>query len=359
MTTSSIMTSFDNFDEIDLSHINSEEDQAQFFKNIKVLCKFNSKIHLVSYLHLQFINNIMLFVVILGSFISGLLDTINHNEEPDKNKKLIFGCIEIFFAILITYYKQSKIADTQRDHYHYSNSYKILLNKINTDLLLINSNTSIYKTNINCIKDITDQFNYLIANAPMIPLYIFRKYKVKRIDNKCYRRSSRHDVYNTGDNREHPLTSYRNTSVSVASIAPNVFERRRSNDVSNTYPDEINDENVSIDMMNINTDSNSSDESIEEIKKSPKITDNTIYIPPPKSPISMISNSESPKKRTTVHVPDDKSKRLSRSYSVKQVNSIGQHDIDNINILIDRINTKHNENNQNIFISNFKKIFLL
>lgn len=359
MTTSSIMNSFDNFDEIDLSHINSEEDQAQFFKNIKVLCKFNSKIHLVSYLHLQFINNIMLFVVILGSFISGLLDTINHNEEPDKDKKLIFGCIEIFFAILITYYKQSKIADTQRDHYHYSNSYKILLNKINTDLLLINSNTSIYKTNINCIKDITDQFNYLIANAPMIPLYIFRKYKVKRIDNKCYRRSSRHDVYNTGDNREHPLTSYRNTSVSVASIAPNVFERRRSNDVSNTYPPEINDENVSIDMMNINTDSNSSDESIEEIKKSPKITDNTIYIPPPKSPISMINNSESPKKRTTVHVPDDKSKRLSRSYSVKQVNSIGQHDIDNINILIDRINTKHNENNQNIFISNFKKIFLL
>lgn len=359
MTTSSIITSFDNFDEIDLSHINSEEDQAQFFKNIKVLCKFNSKIHLVSYLHLQFINNIMLFVVILGSFISGLLDTINHNEEPDKDKKLIFGCIEIFFAILITYYKQSKIADTQRDHYHYSNSYKILLNKINTDLLLINSNTSIYKTNINCIKDITDQFNYLIANAPMIPLYIFRKYKVKRIDNKCYRRSSRHDVYNTGDNREHPLTSYRNTSVSVASIAPNVFERRRSNDVSNTYLHEINDENVSIDMMNVNTDSNSSDESIEEIKKSPKITENTIYIPPPKSPISMISNSESPKKRTTVDVPDDKSKRLSRSYSVKQVNSIGQHDIDNINILIDRINTKHNENNQNIFISHLKKIFLL
>ena len=359
MTASSFMTNFDNFDEIDLSHINSEEDQAQFFKNIKVLCKFNSKIHLVSYLHLQFINNIMLFVVILGSFISGLLDTINHNEEPDKDKKLIFGCIEIFFAILITYYKQSKIADTQRDHYHYSNSYKILLNKINTDLLLINSDTSIYKTNINCIKDITDQFNYLIANAPMIPLYIFRKYKVKKIDNKCYRRSSRHDVYNTGDNREHPLTSYRNTSVSVASIAPNVFERRRSNDVSNTYPPEINDENVSIDMMNINADSNSSDESIEEIKKSPKITDNTTYIPPPKSPISMISNSESSKKRTTVDVPDDKSKRLSRSYSVKQVNSIGQHDIDNINILIDRINTKHNENNQNIFISQFRKIFLL
>ena len=31
MTTSSIMNTFDNFDEIDLSHINSEEDQTQFF----------------------------------------------------------------------------------------------------------------------------------------------------------------------------------------------------------------------------------------------------------------------------------------------------------------------------------------
>ena len=76
-----------------------------------------------------------------------------------------------------------------------------------------------------------------------------------------------HDVYNSRDTRNKPLSSYRNTSVSVASIAPNVLDRRRSNDVSNTYPDEINDENVSIDMMNVNTDSNSSDESIEEIKK--------------------------------------------------------------------------------------------
>ena len=73
----------------------------------------------------------------------------------------------------------------------------------------------------------------------------------------------------------------------------------------------------------------------------------------------MISNSSSPKRRTTVDVEDNKNPRLSRSYSVKEVNSIRQNDIDNINILIERINTKHNENNQNVFISHFKKIFLL
>ena len=96
---------------------------------------------------------------------------------------------------------------------------------------------------------------------------------------------------------------------------------------------------------------------LKKLKKSPKITDNTTYIPPPKSPISMISNSSSPKRRTTVDVEDNKKPRLSRSYSVKEVNSIRQNDIDNINILIEKINTKHNENNQNVFISHLKKYF--
>ena len=84
---------FSDFDDINLNEIRNESGQDQFFKNIKVLCKFNSKIHLVSYLHLQFINNFMLFIVIIGSFTSGLLDTIKHNEKPDKDLKLIFGCI--------------------------------------------------------------------------------------------------------------------------------------------------------------------------------------------------------------------------------------------------------------------------
>jgi len=82
---------FNDFDNINLNEISNETGQTQFFKNIKVLCKFNSKIHLVSYLHLQFINNFMLFIVIIGSFLSGLLDTINHkakskNLNIDKGK---------------------------------------------------------------------------------------------------------------------------------------------------------------------------------------------------------------------------------------------------------------------------------
>ena len=59
----------------------------------------------------------MLFIVIIGSFTSGLLDTIKHNEKPDKDLKLIFGCIELFLAMLIAFYKQSKISENQQDHY--------------------------------------------------------------------------------------------------------------------------------------------------------------------------------------------------------------------------------------------------
>ena len=171
---------FNDFEDINLNEISNVSGQTQFFKNIKVLCRFNSKIHLVSYLHLQFINNIMIFIVVAGSFISGLMDTINHNDEdPNKNLKLIFGCIELFLAMLIAFYKQSRIAENQRDHYHSSNNYKILLNKINMDLLLISSNRSIYVTNIECIKDITDQFNNLIINAPIIPYYILKNIILK------------------------------------------------------------------------------------------------------------------------------------------------------------------------------------
>ena len=52
---------FNDFEDINLNEISNVSGQTQFFKNIKVLCRFNSKIHLVSYLHLQFINNIMIF----------------------------------------------------------------------------------------------------------------------------------------------------------------------------------------------------------------------------------------------------------------------------------------------------------
>ena len=54
-----------------------------------------------------------------------------------------------------------------------SNNYKILENKINMELLLININTNTYGVNIECIKDINDQFNKLIINAHLLYHIIF------------------------------------------------------------------------------------------------------------------------------------------------------------------------------------------
>tara|TARA_Y100000389_G_scaffold139444_1_gene137194 strand:- start:48 stop:938 length:891 start_codon:yes stop_codon:yes gene_type:complete len=288
---------FSDFDDINLNEINNMSGQAQFFKNIKVLCRFNSKIHLVSYLHLQFINNIMLFIVVAGSFISGLIDTINHDDEnPNKDLKLIFGCVELFLAMLITFYKQSKIAENQQDHYHLSNNYKILLNKINTDLLLINTNRSIYITNIECIKDITEQFNNLIINAPIIPYYILKKYHIK--DNVL----GNNRIEDTSYNVNQPLQNTQ--SVNVQILEP-IFENN------------LDDNNLQdIPLGNLKNQ-------IEQIKTSPK----------------------------------SRKCSLNKSYSIRDLNSMKKDDIDNYESFINKINIKDEDKYTNSIITNFKKVF--
>lgn len=289
---------FSDFDDINLNEINNMSGQAQFFKNIKVLCRFNSKIHLVSYLHLQFINNIMLFIVVAGSFISGLIDTINHDDEnPNKDLKLIFGCVELFLAMLIAFYKQSKIAENQQDHYHSSNNYKILLNKINTDLLLINTNRSIYITNIECIKDITEQFNNLIINAPIIPYYILKKYHIK--DNVLGNNRIEDTSYN---NVNQPLQNTQ--SVNVQILEP-IFENN------------LDDNNLQdIPLGNLKNQ-------IEQIKTSPK----------------------------------SRKCSLNKSYSIRDLNSMKKDDIDNYESFINKINIKDEDKYTNSIITNFKKVF--
>lgn len=288
---------FSDFDDINLNEINNMSGQAQFFKNIKVLCRFNSKIHLVSYLHLQFINNIMLFIVVAGSFISGLIDTINHDDEnPNKDLKLIFGCVELFLAMLIAFYKQSKIAENQQDHYHLSNNYKILLNKINTDLLLINTNRSIYITNIECIKDITEQFNNLIINAPIIPYYILKKYHIK--DNVL----GNNRIEDTSYNVNQPLQNTQ--SVNVQILEP-IFENN------------LDDNNLQdIPLGNLKNQ-------IEQIKTSPK----------------------------------SRKCSLNKSYSIRDLNSMKKDDIDNYESFINKINIKDEDKYTNSIITNFKKVF--
>jgi hypothetical protein len=241
----------------------------------------------------------MLFIVIVGSFISGLFDTINHNEEPKKNSKLIFGCIEIFFAILITFYKQSKIAELQRDHYHFSNSYRILLNKINTDLFLMNNQKSIYINNIECIRDITDQFNNLINNAPIIPYLILRRYHIKDTDLNYDRIQG-------------------NISTEYNDVLQTNTNNLNNNSTNNTENTNNNTNN------NTDTDNNKSRVRISNnIEVLSKINENINE-----------TKIRSPKKKT-------KNSQLNRKFSIQDLHSINQNDIDNYNSFINKINIKH------------------
>ena len=79
-------------DTLNTIQIKSNSDEAQIFKNMEILCKYYSKIHLVSYLHLQFINNMMLIIFILALMLPILVMILwitwgNRNYEQNRRVK--------------------------------------------------------------------------------------------------------------------------------------------------------------------------------------------------------------------------------------------------------------------------------
>jgi hypothetical protein len=167
---------------IKLKYDNSNNGQIQIFNNMLILSKYYSKLHLVSYLYLQFINNLLFIIFILTSFISGLFETINYKHNISNKCTLFFGIIEIILAFLLIIYKYIKLPENSQDHYHYSNEYQVLSNNINTNIVLINSDHNIYSCIIECIKQTTLKLNSLINEAPIIPNYILNKYNIKNIE---------------------------------------------------------------------------------------------------------------------------------------------------------------------------------
>lgn len=285
-------------DTLNTIQIKSNSDEAQIFKNMEILCKYYSKIHLVSYLHLQFINNMMLIIFILASFISGMFDTINYKDHTSKDLTLTFGIIEIFLALLLAIYKHFKIPENQQDHYHLSNDYKILLNNININIILINTNNSIYSNNTECIKELTFRLNSLINDAPIIPYYIFKKYNIKNIDN-----------------------------------IDNNIDANIDNNIPNTNFNPL--DNITLNPISEN-DEASNDISLQDF---------------PFHNISLNNGSSCSNKQNR------KRKSIYRSFSIKELNKLSNTDIDNYNHFINSVNIKNEEKYNNNIINNFKNAF--
>ena len=172
---------FDKLNNIKLSDTNINNNE-KIINNLIILSKYYSKLHLLSYLYLKERNKYLLLIFICSSFISGLFEIINYTININENIYLISGIIEIFLSLILVTYKNLKIPETQQDHYHYSNEYKILYNKVNICIYTSKSSHFIYADIVHCINDLSEKINNLISNSPNIPDYILLKYKIKKID---------------------------------------------------------------------------------------------------------------------------------------------------------------------------------
>ena len=166
-------------------------------------------------------------------------------------------------------------------------------------LLLISSNRSIYVTNIECIKDITDQFNNLIINAPIIPYYILKKYHIKDRD--------------LGNNRIED-TTYNN-------------ENQQLQDTQT-----INVQILEPIIENNLNDNNSQDIPLGALRNQ----------------INQINIS-----------PKSRKSSLNKSYSIRDLNSMKKDDLDNYVSFINRINIKDEEKYTSMAVNNFRRAFNL
>ncbi len=179
----------DCMEEITLSNTNNEK---KTLKNILVISKYHSRIHLISYLYLKNLNNLLLMIFISISFLSGIAEVINYNINFSGNNYMCFGIIDVVLSFLLIIYKNMRIPNTEQDHYNYHIQYKNLINDVNISIVLYNKPTFIYKNLDVYLLDVINKINIYNSLAPKIPTRVLTKYNIKQMKccnlNKSFRK---------------------------------------------------------------------------------------------------------------------------------------------------------------------------
>lgn len=219
----------DNMDEIELNTNN--KSQVQIFKKKIILCNYYARVHILSYLYLKMINNIFITFFILVTFIEGLIQTINYNNETNKDLKLILGVLNFLLGILVFSYKSYKIPENTQNHYHSYNDFNMLKNKIEMNIVSINSDFVIYNNVMHYVNDTNLKLNELINNAPVIPYYILKKYNLSSLDI-CNKRNK-----GLKENKENKLVRVKSESFKIPKLKKSItikdINKINTNDIDN------------------------------------------------------------------------------------------------------------------------------
>lgn len=184
-----IFSEEDCMEEITLSNSNNEK---KTLKNIIVISKYHSRIHLISYLYLKGLNNLLLMIFISTTFLTGIIEVINYNISFSEGIYMWFGIIDVILSLLLIIYKSMKVPNTEQDHYNYHIQYKNLINEVNISITMYNKPTFIYKNLDVYLLDVINKINTYNSLAPKIPAKVLTKYNIKQMKcsniNKSFRK---------------------------------------------------------------------------------------------------------------------------------------------------------------------------
>jgi len=169
----------------DITLNNNNENDKKTLKNILLLIKYNSRVHLISYLYLKQLNQMLLLFFICISFIIGLVEIVNYKIRFSEDIYLAFGLTDIFLSLILVSYKNLKIPNTEQNHYNYHIQYKNMINNINLNISLYEKPSFIYKNIDVYLVNLLQNLNLFNLTSPKIPKKVLEKYNIKELKS-CY-----------------------------------------------------------------------------------------------------------------------------------------------------------------------------
>ena len=222
--------------------LNDKNNDEKILKNLILITKYHNRIHLISYLYLKQLNQILLLIFIVASFVTGLMEIINYKINFSEDIYLVFGITDIFLSLIMVSYKNMKIPNTEQQHYQYHIQYKNLLNDINLNISIHNKPNFIYKNLDVYLIDITNKINKFNLTAPKIPDKILNKYNIKKLYTKknSIRRNA---IYDSKDIEDAIRID---DAISNDNISLDNIKRLSKNDIKNfkDFIDKIDNINV-------------------------------------------------------------------------------------------------------------------
>tara|TARA_B110000259_G_scaffold137954_1_gene155309 strand:- start:568 stop:1386 length:819 start_codon:yes stop_codon:yes gene_type:complete len=222
------------------------DNDNKTLKNMLLVTKYNSRIHLISYLYLKQINQMLLLLFICSSFITGLVEIINYKTRFSEDIYLVFGLTDIFLSLILVTYKNLKIPNTEQDHHNYHIQYKNMINDINLNLILYNKPAFIYKNLDVYLINLFNKFNLLNISSPKIPKKVLEKYNIHQL--KCCERNNELMREGCHNKIKTILTNDDNNVI----IKSNSFTLKDLNELSNRDINNLSEFIIKID--NINSD---------------------------------------------------------------------------------------------------------